>query len=207
MLDLQYLTDIKEIDIIILSYIEDDNILKEFCNLNNYLLKLYNEDELWRLKIYNEYENFPIPNNVDPQKLYFEFDIKNCDDSNIIQCAIDNNCLDILLYFDVPTTNIYCYGYINAFAKGYLDIVKYYVEKSKDINCCIYREEIAKYGHIDILHYLISLHSDNKYPVTSDDFIAARYGHLDYLKKLSTHGYDYSRYSSRIWTSSHCKMV
>jgi len=45
------LTKIKEIDIIILSYIDDEYLLYEICKRNKYLKLLYEDNKLWLLKL------------------------------------------------------------------------------------------------------------------------------------------------------------
>lgn len=64
------LTNINDIDLQTLSYIDDDE-LDNACKLNNYSKQLCQNNQLWILKIRNTFPDFPIVNNfVKAKKLY-----------------------------------------------------------------------------------------------------------------------------------------
>jgi len=64
------LTNIQEIDIIILFYIDDDYQLYEISKVNKYLQALYENSKLWSLKINRSFEGLLIESS-DVKKIYF----------------------------------------------------------------------------------------------------------------------------------------
>lgn len=90
------LTYIKDIDIVILSYIDDNN-LESISQINKYLNNLYYSPYLWQLKIIKKHIDFPIINGYNYmlyKKLYYKLKFKQYTDI-IIWCD-NNGMLDII---------------------------------------------------------------------------------------------------------------
>lgn len=126
---------IKEIDLIILSYIDDDYFLYKLCRLNSYLETLYESNDLWILKINHLFTNLVITQS-EVKKLYFDINKLHFDGHDkLCEYAIKNrynNILDWIFKYhkdEFKNEDIIIHDIICAACKsGNLDIIKYFIE-------------------------------------------------------------------------------
>jgi len=161
------LTNIQEIDILILFYIDDDYQLYEISNVNKYLQALYENDKLWSLKINRSFEGLSITSS-DIKNIYFNIneykleqglhygDIpKNLE--SLVKYARKNNVFPLLDwvwdYYRSWFSNDNLLGRFtieNACKNNNLDLLKYTVDKFGTSEEKIIEEGHSCLGYIKI---------------------------------------------------------
>ena len=120
-----FLTGIIDIDLIILFFLDDNSIFNS-CLVNKYALSLFDNDNLWRIKITNSYLEADKYKNKDKKwkEYYIELSETDCDINH-------------------------------AAAEGYIDIFEW-LSKKNNISTIKCANLASSYGNINILEWLIS---------------------------------------------------
>lgn len=182
-----------DIDCMILSYMDDDYNLYKLCKLNSYLKGVYEDNNLWILKINDIFENLVIPKVNNVKKLYF--DIKNTGIEELYKYAIKNNyssILDWVIKYHGNTfgnnNKIMIHDFVTIACRyGNLDIIKYIVDT---FGCS--EENILSRNESFRLYYIIS--KNKKCVEISTAYTVHNiliYGHIHILKYLDEYGVKY----------------
>lgn len=160
------LTNIPEIDILILFYIDDDYQLYEISKMNKYLQSLYENDKLWSLKINQSFEELSIISNSKniyfninqyklEQGLHYDGILKNL--GSLVKYASNNNVFPLLDwvwdYYRGWFDQDHVLGRLNvekACKKNNLDLLKYTVDKFGVSEEKIIKEDYTSLGYIKI---------------------------------------------------------
>jgi len=176
------LTQIREIDILILSYIDDDYLLYKICKLNNYLMSLYNDNSLWMLKINNICMDLHMDLHILEQindKLYFDikkfinvdydkdnkhyYDNLSNNTENFLNYAIKNNLVSVLDWIIKYKGSCLEYNPTDimisiACEHGNITIIDYVIEKFGVPEI----EILDKYKNWSVEYKIEYLHKNNK---------------------------------------------
>jgi ankyrin repeat protein len=199
------ITGNKDMDLIVLSKLFEKEffIFCSFKNQNKYINKLYNNETLWRERLFRYYAEIYPEENQTWKNLYLsliyhldKFEYKK--NKKILMKATMNDHLDVVKYlmslskeYEIRT-NAVEKSFEYACKTGFLNIVKYLmslhgiIKANLDYNYAI--RLASEYGHLDVVKYLMSLPKEYKIdPSAKNNYairLASEYGHLDVVKYL-----------------------
>ncbi len=161
---------IKDLDLLILSYLSDKDVLN-FCQINKYGIKLYNNEDFWRNRTYIKFGKI-YPEEGQSYKefylklVYFMDKYKYEKDNNSFEDASERGHLEVVKYLmsldrvyniDPSADDDYALGF--ASLNGHLEVVKYlistcFVNPNSDDNCAI--RWASEKGNLEVVKYLMS---------------------------------------------------
>lgn len=152
------LIGIKEIDVLILSYIEDTYFIYKLSKINLYLKSLYEDNNLWKIKIEQLCPDLKLVDKINNMKTLY-FDVKG-----FIQ---DNLPSDYKYYHDDRSSRFM--RFLEYTIKhNYLNIMDWIIEHHDYVmDFSIIQESITKaceYGNVHVIEYIIE-----KYGILEDD--------------------------------------
>ena len=187
------LTGLKEIDLMILSNLEDQDLVS-YCRTNNEAKQICNDQTFWLNRLRSRFPQIDLELMKEVKEgswsdVYMEMVqfVRSVNRDNWISKRKKEG---VISFQDKDT------ALVEASKNGYTDIVKYLVKEGANIHA--YRDSAlvmaSEYGHLDIVNVLLKEGANNNgadwLGLDSALILASIFGHLDIVKFLVQNGAD-----------------
>ncbi len=195
----------KDVDLLIMMELNDKD-LYNFCQINKYGIKLSNNEDFWRNRLWKYYGKIYLQEGQSHKEFYLKlvyymdkYNYKK--DNKSFQKASSYGNLEVVKYLmsldrvyniDPSASDNFAIRYASVY--GHLEVVKYLMslDRGYNIDPSVYDNwairEASYYGHLEVVKYLMSLDRGYNIDPSAYNNYAIRWasgkGHLEVVKYL-----------------------